>query len=149
MHTLNICQFRVKFYTFINSLDLIYIFHKEYIQYQSPGKQDFKNVYISCPFIENFLGFFLMLQTYLVGFIKPQNKLCINLEVPISYYFQYKWPYRSCLFHLIPARYDHDHRFNGAFVEAFSTQSLFQTYPKCVSRHTWDTQLIKKRREKK
>ena len=90
-----------------------------------------------------------MLQTYLVGFIKPQNKLCINLEVPISYYFQYKWPYRSCLFHLIPARYDHDHRFNGFFVEAFSTQSLFQTYPKCVSRHTWDTQLIKKHRKKK
>ena len=57
-----------------------------------------------------------MLQTKLVGSIKPQNKLCINLEVPISYYFQYKWPYRSCLFHLIPARYDHNHRFNGFFL---------------------------------
>ena len=39
------------------------------------------------------------------------------------------WPYRSCLFHLVLARYDHDHRFNGFFVEAFSTQSLFQDIP--------------------
>ena len=37
----------------------------------------------------------------------------------------------------------------GFFLEAFPNQSLFQTYPKCVSRHTWITQLIKKRREKK
>ena len=37
------------------------------------------------------LGFFFsMLQTQLFGSIKPQNKLCINLEVPISDYFQYK-----------------------------------------------------------
>ena len=50
---------------------------------------------------------------------------------------------------LIPARYNHNHRFNGFFVEAFSTQSLFQTYPKCVSRHNWDTPVIKKRRKKK
>ena len=34
----------------------------------------------------------------------------INGAYPV--YFQYKWPYRSCLFHLIPARCDHDHRFN-------------------------------------
>ena len=62
------------------------------------------------------LGFFSsMLQTQLLGSIKPQNKLCIKLEVSIPDYLQYKCPYRSCLFHLIPARYDHDHRFNGFF----------------------------------
>ena len=33
----------------------------------------------------------------------------------------------------------------GGFSEAFPNQSLFQTYPKCVSRHTSITQLIKKR----
>ena len=94
-------------------------------------------------------GFFSMLQTKLFGSIKPPKKLCINLEVPISYYFQYMWPYRSCLFHPILARYDHDHRFNRAFLEAFSNQILFQTYPKCVSSLTWITQLIKKLLKKK
>ena len=33
-----------------------------------------------------------------------------------------KSPYRSCLSNLIPARYDHDHRFNGFFMEAFPNQ---------------------------
>ena len=32
------------------------------------------------------LRFFSILQAYLFGSIKPQNKLCINLEVSISYY---------------------------------------------------------------
>ena len=34
--------------------------------------------------------FFPMLQTQLFGSIKPQNKLCVILEVQISYYLQYK-----------------------------------------------------------
>ena len=58
-------------------------------------------------------------------------------------------PYRSCLFHLIPARYDHDHRFNGFFLKPFITKVCFTHTPKCVSRHTWITQLIKKHRQKK
>ena len=47
------------------------------------------------------------------------------------------------------ASYDHDHRFNAFFLEAFPNQSLFQTYPKCISRHAWITQLIKKTLRKK
>ena len=39
-------------------------------------------------------GFF-MLQTQLFGSTKPQNKLCIKLEISILDYIQYKWPYRS------------------------------------------------------
>ena len=69
--------------------------------------------------------------------IKPQNKLCIHLDVPISFYFQYKWPIKSCLFHLIPARYDHNRRFNGVFFWKLSltkvsfkhTQNVFQDIP--------------------
>ena len=34
------------------------------------------------------------------------------------------------------------------FFEAFPNQSLFQTSPKCSSRHTWITQLIKNAAEK-
>ena len=89
------------------------------------------------------LRFFFFNALYLVVYsIKPKNKLCNYLEVPISYYFQYKWSYRSSIFHLNPAWYDHD------FFEAFPNQSLFQTYPKCVSRPTWIIQLIKKRCKK-
>ena len=36
------------------------------------------------------LGFFSMIQTQLFGSIKPQNKLCMKLEVSILDYFQYK-----------------------------------------------------------
>ena len=37
------------------------------------------------------LGFFSsILQTQLFGSIKPQNKLCLKLEVLILHYFQYK-----------------------------------------------------------
>ena len=81
------------------------------------------------------LGLFSMLQTQLFGSIKPQNKLCIKLEASILDYFQYKLPYRSCLFHLIPARYDHDHRFNGFFKPSITkvgfkhTQNVFQDIP--------------------
>ena len=37
----------------------------------------------------------------------------------------------------------------GFFLEVFPNQSLFQTYPKCISRHTWITQLKKKYYEEK
>ena len=67
------------------------------------------------------LGFFSMLQTQLFGYIKPQNTLCISLEVPISYYFQYKSPYRSCLFHLILLEYEQ-------IQWVFLTSSLRQLY---------------------